>query len=274
MAYLFRHDYKSLIQVDALSQVIGSDYSILSKAELAGQSEVISYLVQKYDVDKEFTDTTLYTYGTTRNAKDRVYLDATTYSATSTYTLNSLTLYSGNVYINISAITTGEAWNAAHWTLLGAQYDMFYAKTPNPDWEYETSYVVGGVIFYNNKNYTALVDNSGLTPSANPSYWGTGTSYTVAGAVLPTDTSKWVEGDNRSAQIVQYLIDVVLYHIHSRIAPRNIPDIRVKRYDDAIAWFKNASKGDWITAAMPKIQPRSGKRIRWGSSLPKQNNNF
>lgn len=274
MGYLIRQDYKSLIQVDGLSQIIGSDYSLLSKAESAGQSEVITYLVQKYDTAKEFTNTTLYTYGTTRNAKDRVYLDASPYSALSTYALNSLALVGGNVYICTSAITVAEPWTIGHWSLLGAQYTMFYVKTPNADWDYYTEYAAGTTVFDDNKTYTSLIGNTGLKPSSNPAYWGSGTTYTVAGTVLPTDTSKWIEGDNRNAQMVQCMVDVILYHIHSRIPPRNIPELRVKRYDDAIAFLKNAAKGDWITLAIAKIQPKSGMRTRWGSQLAKQNNRY
>jgi hypothetical protein len=92
--------------------------------------------------------------------------------------------------------------------------------------------------------------------------------------VYPTDTSKWTLGDNRNAQVVNYMVDIVLYHIHSRIAPKNIPDLRVKRYDDAISWLKNCAKGDWITASIPLIQPKQGMRSRWGSRIPKQNNDY
>jgi len=274
MGYLIRNDYKGLIQTDNLSQIIGSDYSILTRAELSAQSEVVSYLVQKYITTQEFTDTTLYAYGLTRNAKNRVYLDATAYSASSTYALNALTLYGGNVYRCTSAITVAEAWNAAHWTLIGAQYAMFYVTNPKADWDYYTDYVEGDEVFYNNKTYTATRANSALAPDENSTEWGTGTTFTVAGSVVPTDATKWTAGDNRNPQMVNYMVDVVLYHTHSRIAPHNIPDLRIKRYDDVISWLKSCAKGDWITASLQKIQPKSGMRSRWGSRLPKQNNNF
>jgi hypothetical protein len=274
MGYLLRNDYKGLIQIDNLSQIIGSDYSILSRAELAAQSEVISYLIQKYITTQEFTDTIAYVYGVTRNAKDRVYLDATAYSATATYALNALMLLNGDVYRCTSEIRVPEAYNAGHWALLGAQYTIYYVTNPETDWDYYTQYVAGDQVFYKNKTYTATRTNSALAPDANSIEWGLGVAYSVAGSVLPTDTAKWTAGDNRNPQMVNYMVDVVLYHIHSRIAPRNIPDLRVKRYDDAIGWLKSCAKGDWITASLPKIQPKSGMRSRWGSRLPKQNNNF
>jgi len=274
MGYLIRNDYKGLIQTDNLAQILGTDYTILTRAEAVAQSEIVSYLTQKYDTAKEFTSTLLYAYGVTRNAKDRVYLDATAYSGSSTYALNSLMLLNSMVYRCTTAITSPEGFVSGHWTLIGNQYDIYYASNPYPDWNYYTEYVTGNQIFYKNKTYTALSDNTALAPDKNPTYWGSGTTYTVAGSIVPTDATKWTLGDNRNAEMVQYIVEVVLYHVHSRIAPRNIPNLRVKRYDEIISWLKNASKGDWLTASLPKIQPNSGMRTRWGSKLAKQNNTY
>jgi len=57
-------------------------------------------------------------------------------------------------------------------------------------------------------------------------------------------------GDNRNQQIKTYMIDITLYHLHSRINPRNVPDFRIARRDDAIGWLKMISKGQ-ITADLP-----------------------
>jgi hypothetical protein len=51
--------------------------------------------------------------------------------------------------------------------------------------------------------------------------------------------------------ILQIMIDVVLYHILSRIQPRNIPDLRKERYDGndpnqnsgAVGFLKRIQKG-------------------------------
>ena len=76
MAYLIPNDYKKLIQTDNLNQVIGNDTNVLIGVELAAQAEAISYLVQKYEVGQEFTDTYQYDPAKVYKAKDRVYLDA------------------------------------------------------------------------------------------------------------------------------------------------------------------------------------------------------
>lgn len=274
MGYLFAQDYKALIQVDSLSQIIGQDTSLLTKAEQAAQAEITSYLIQKYELAKEFTDTVVWAHATSYKAKNRVYLDATSYSASATYALNSLCLYLGNVYMCSTAVTVAEAFNAAKWALLGAQYSIFYVTNPEADWDYYAEYAVGDKVWFGDKVYTAVASNIALKPSLTPSVWGSGTAYSVAAGTAPTDTSKWTAGDNRNQQLVNYLVDVVLYHLHSRIAPRNIPELRVKRYDDVLWWLKNAAKGDSITAAIETKQPNQGRRIRWGSKIPKQDNSF
>lgn len=274
MAYLILSDYWRGIQKDLLTQIVSGEYSYLTQDEAASVAEAKSYLVQKYDTSVEFQDTKLYDYNTTYKGRQRFYLDATAYSVSSTYALHSLTLYNGYVYLNTSAITTPEDWNAAHWTQLGQRYAIYYIDTINPIFDFYTSYNVGDLVWYKDKTYTCIVDNTGYFPDANPYYWGTGTSYSIAGSQFPAGNGAFVYGDDRSAQLVLYISDILLYHIERRIAPQNIPDLRVKRYDDAINWLKNAAEGNTITAAIPLSQPNQGRRIRYGSRLPKQNNNF
>jgi phage gp36-like protein len=76
---------------------------------------------------------------------------------------------------------------------------------------------------------------------------------------------------SRDTQMVQTITDITLYHIHSRIAPRNIPDLRIKRYDVAIGWLKACAYGD-VTPGITE-KDTVGKMIRWGS-VPKNNNNY
>lgn len=89
------------------------------------------------------------------------------------------------------------------------------------------------------------------------------TSYLSHRYKISTEFAK--SGTDRNPQIVLYYIDIVLYHLHSRINPRNIPTLRMDRYDSAISWLKMAAKGD-ITAALDKIVPAQGQRIKYGSN--------
>ena len=70
----------------------------------------------------------------------------------------------------------------------------------------------------------------------------------------------------RDQQILSNIIDISLYHLHSRLAPRNIPELRQTRYDNAIMWLKMCANGD-VTPAIEKLTPESGMRIRYGGNL-------
>lgn len=48
---------------------------------------------------------------------------------------------------------------------------------------------------------------------------------------------------DRNPIVLLYLIDIVLYHIHSNISPRNIPELRGIRYEAAVNWLKMVANG-------------------------------
>ena len=288
MPYLIAKDLNKQIQSENLSQIIGGDSSVLLAAELTAIEEARSYLVQKYLTDQEFKSLLQWDKTVVYNPTDRVYLNATAYNAASTYAIGALTLYNGSVYKCSTAITVAEAWNAAHWTLLGAQYDIFFAKYPKQLFDYNTQYAVGDQVYWNGKTYTCkiqtrplgqstalqfrTIDNLPLSNVAPDNvnnglqYWGSGNAYTVPANTDIMNATYWTPGDNRSQQLLTYVVDITLYHVHSRISPRNIPDLRVKRYDDAKNWLKMAGRGD-ITANLPIIQPVTGQRIRYGGNI-------
>lgn len=66
-------------------------------------------------------------------------------------------------------------------------------------------------------------------------------------------------GVSRDQSILMYMIDITLYHIHARINPSRIPEIRVKRYDDAIKWMEMVSTGKLTPALPTKIDPNTGE---------------
>jgi len=114
----------------------------------------------------------------------------------------------------------------------------------------------------------------------------TGSTYYFSGKT-PDNTTYWTQGDNRNPQIVMYYIDILLYHLHARINPRNIPELRNIRYNGgvdandtraayaqagAIGWLKNIEKGKIHLNAAPII-PTSGGNFRWGS-YEKRTNSF
>jgi hypothetical protein len=289
--YLIFSDFKRSIQSDNLLQIIGQDLTVLERAKNIAQEEATSYLIQHFDVENEFTDTSQYDNTKVYKAANRVYLDAVAYDATKPFSVGALTLQASNVYRCKTAILSpGEVFNAAHWDLLGAQYSTFYVDYPKSIFTLNGIYKLGDQVFWKDKVYTATkatqgvdwvarIQNNDATfpniinafPDESVEYWGIGAAYTLGAGLLPTSAS-WINGDNRSQQMVSCLIDIALYHLHKRIAPRNIPELRVKAYDDAIAWLKKAMKGD-VTPKLMEKQPEQGKRVRW-SSVQKQNNGY
>ena len=400
MSYLIHNDYNRLIQDVTLQQIISGNLSLVKLTEQAALSEMISYLVQKYDIQKEFTDTLKYNPATIYKANDRVYLDGPVYDPTKTYANNSIVVqptqqvsqdtfaYPGpinaiaarndiwiiagqtpnfvtgatgyhnssligwnftieqkgagtltpgidinytsdgfdfingytvqgnerfdikfqskvvanssigstssfnGVYKANTIISSPEAFNPDHWTLLGSQYDMFYATEPAAEFNLQSQYPKGYVVFYKNHTYTALLPtkvythdeviqfaNTNNLPYQNifpddlnegSTYWHDEGVYTVPVGSI-TDLTKWTPGDNRNQQLVEYMMDIVVYKLYKRISPKDIPTGRVDAYSVALGWLKQAAKGTDITADIPKVIPASGKRIRWGSNIKNVN---
>ena len=175
--------------------------------------------------------------------------------------------------------SVAHAFNSSEWDYICEDKAFFYVTLPNSEYVYSNTYNVGDVVFYNNYSYTCLIKCTNI-PVTNDVFWEKGSAYTITG-VYPDDDTKWTQGDNRNQQIVMYLLDITLYHLHSRINPRNIPDLRKERYDgnnatqnsSAIAWLKRVASGD-ITADLPQILPEQGLSIRYGSAVPKQSNTY
>lgn len=51
------------------------------------------------------------------------------------------------------------------------------------------------------------------------------------------------EGDDRDLFLVMIAIDIALYHLWSKRAPRKIPEFRAQRYQDALDWLKAVGEG-------------------------------
>jgi phage gp36-like protein len=285
MAYLIPYDYHVSIQDANIQQIISNDESIRTRAQLAAEAEAQSYLKQKYDISREFQDLLPFSFSKTYKAFERFYLTAAAYVSATTYNLNDLTLFSGAVYI-ATATTTG-TFDPSKWTKLGQQFDIFSVIAPYPEFDFSGYYSIGNQVFWKNKTYTCRVKTAVLdhdtalqyrvtenlpypnVPPDDPlqgvSYWGEGVNYNVTGQ-LPTNTTYFTKSDNRDQQMVLYLCDIVLFHLHTRIAPRNIPELRIKRYESAIEWLRMCAEGS-VTPNLPLIKPKQGNRIRFGGNV-------
>ena len=95
-----------------------------------------------------------------------------------------------------------------------------------------------------------------------------------------TNTAYFEEKDNRNKKLVQITIDVFLYHLHTRLNPRNIPEHRKIRYDgdgdiqnamSAIKWLLMVQKGTLTPKLTPIVdddgnEPDTGQSVIFGNS--------
>lgn len=292
--YLITKDYVRLIQTNELNAITSNDVSVRLLVEGSVQSQIYASLKQKYNLDGEFTDTAQFSTQPVYKANSRVYLDAPAYSATGTYTLNTLALQAGVVYYCSTAIPVAEAFTPAHWTALGNQYDLFFVTLPQPAFDELTYYFKGDKVFWKDKVYTAAKDSIQTDQQSTlqaPSiesinfgnvlpddrvngfaFWGTGVAYSVAAGTYPTNATYWTKGDNRNQMFVSLNLDIVVYELSKRIAPNNVPEARYNAWIKAWRDIKDIAKGD-INGQLPIIQPRTGNRIRFGGN-PFQSNSW
>ena len=279
MARLLRDiDYLRVIQSDNLSQIIESNQQTKLDVEQSAQSEMIGYLTQRYITNQIFTDTKLFDISATYNGKQLVEWTAPAFSATTVYTTGQYVLQAGYIYKSIAG-SVAHAFLPAEWLQVCLDKTLFYSLLPYNEYSNTTTYNIDNKVYYNNIEYTCITSCFGILPT-NTQFWIAGLSYTIAGA-YPDETNLWQQGDNRNQQIVMYLLDITLYHLHSRINPRNVPDLRKERYDGnsptqsggAIAFLKRVASGD-VTADLPQILPQQGMSIRYGSAVAKQTNSY
>lgn len=86
------------------------------------------------------------------------------------------------------------------------------------------------------------------------------------------DTIFAAEGENRDHFIVMITIDILLYHLWAKRAPRKIPEYRATRYQDALDWLKTVGSGE-MDSALPQLPPDEYSGNVWIKSKYKPNDN-
>lgn len=67
-----------------------------------------------------------------------------------------------------------------------------------------------------------------------------------------------------SPAVKMYLIDIILYHLHSRISPDHIPELRKERYQSAVNWLEKIADG-FINPDLPLKDIDNKTPLRFGS---------
>lgn len=112
------------------------------------------------------------------------------------------------------------------------------------DWSAYTEYDMDEYVWYEDVIYQAKND-----------IVSAGSNTTIPS----TDTENWKVNDPRDAFLLQKTIDIVLYHIHKTISPREVPKHRLIAYDQALYNLKMIRDGelssDYPTVESPTTSP-------------------
>ncbi len=279
LRYLHNSDY-FVIQDVQLQQVIQKNQQKLEKAERTAIEEAESYITQRFDMSYEFTDTGSWSASATYSAHDRIILDYDDYSTFATYSLNECVIYNGEAYTLTGTSSISGTFSTGYWTKLGYQYSIYYGLYPKPLFNYLENYESGEEVFYGNKIWSCNIATQHLTQTganqylqyqniplsnvfptdeignADYKFWTPVGTYSIPQGTLPTNETYWIEGDNRSQQMIMYITDMVLYHLHKSISPKNIPELRTIDYKNAIQWLKDVGNGN-ITTKVLQLQPQT-----------------
>ena len=131
----------------------------------------------------------------------------------------------------------------------------FYTRpeTPPPGTLYTPLYVwnaagrLTNYAWHDGLFYEALTDSVGIAPD-------------TAG------TTAWRVRDPRDPKVVMFCVDITLFNLHKRVAPRKISELRVSLYNAAKEWLTLVSEGT-LTPDLPRPikAAENSDTIRWGS---------
>lgn len=92
-----------------------------------------------------------------------------------TLVASNITGQLGQVYACSTAINAPEVFTPVHWTLLGNQYDIFYALFPFPRFDISKGwYNIGEQVWWKNHTYTAIQKSLLLSHAEKIQYYKTG----------------------------------------------------------------------------------------------------
>jgi len=212
--FLVKYDFLTLIQEINLDEITNATDRVISDSIDEAVSEAAGYIRHRYDEDIAFKAVQTYTKTATYAVDDRVFWSPDAYDATETYAIGD------QVSIDIDTDDSiDERIYIANDSVAAGESPL----TTPAKWDLKAE---------NNTFYTCILD-------------------TTAGD-LPTNDTKFTAGDDREPKLRTVVVDIALYNIHTRITPRNIPEIRQIRYDGmgnkdksahAIGWLEKVQKG-------------------------------
>lgn len=192
MAYLIKNDYKTYIQGDYLRQLTQADDSKRTIEENASIQQIIKKLTQKYDLDLEFRDLTVWDRNREYGAGDRVYIDLSEngfnqWGTLTQYDIGEPVFYNDKGYY-CTIVNNDAVFTPSKWALAGSKYDIFYAGFPTsctltglpnptsltnpfaPVFDYKNIYSRGDVVYWKGNTYVCNQPSVELTHFAKLQY--------------------------------------------------------------------------------------------------------
>jgi hypothetical protein len=118
-------------------------------------------------------------------------------------------------------------------------------------WAGTTTYALNARISYNGNIYKSLqAANLNKNPETQPTWWSLVCEdelffycILVSTGNYPENATYFTQGDNRNPIIREYVINLAIYELQYRIAPRNIPEWRRIQHDEIISHLGRISDG-------------------------------
>ncbi len=129
---------------------------------------------------------------------------------------------------------------------LRTRYDIPLIFFDVDEWDELIAYVIDGHVIFNEVVYKSKTGNIDKQPDESP--------------------ADWEIGDDRNQVVIMYLVDLIIYHLHTSINPRNIPELRGIRYDAAITWLRAVSIGE-LEPNLPKLKDADGNETNLAISF-------
>lgn len=134
---------------------------------------------------------------------------------------------------------------------LSGRFDVSKIFIDVPEWDDEQPYVVGDSVFFKDDNLRVRVFVAN-TDNLNEQPWNN---------ILDEPNANWDVSDLRHPVIKMYYVDIVLYHLHSNLSKRQIPDERGRRYDRAIKWLTDIRDGKLQDPTLPILLDENGDEV-------------
>ena len=133
-------------------------------------------------------------------------------------------------------------------TKIRHRYDVAQIFLDIQDYIGATPYAIDDVVFYSDSIYVCTAATTGN---------------------LPTDTDYWEQTDPRNKLIRDYTAQITIYEIHTRIQPRNVPELLYIKRNDAYDHLKRIGDGK-EQADLPlytdEATEEQGRNFIWSSN--------